>query len=128
MGKLQPDLPINDAPVPAVHKSAKRKRHIIRNASGNVRAALGPIQKGCEVFAITNGQFSMIDVLEHVLNYTGKASIDLATWTAADGDLRRAHAFVLDGRVARMRLIVDPSFRSRKPEFCKTLISLFGND
>lgn len=126
--KLTPDLPLDLAPVPAVHKAARRKREIRRNASGAVHDALGPITEGCEIFALTNGQFSMIDVIEHVLSATGPASIDIATWTAADGDLRRAHAFLLDGRVKRFRMIVDPSFRSRKPEFCQTLIELFGND
>lgn len=89
--------------------------------------AIGSVSPGCEIFALTNGQFSMIDVLEHVLSFTGRATIDLATWTAADGDLRRAHAFLLDGKVGRVRVIVDPSFRSRKPEFCALLVELFGS-
>lgn len=126
--KNQPDLPILSAPVPSAIKSKSRTRDIRRNSNGSAFDALGPIEPGCEIFALTNGQFSMIDVLEHVLHHTGRASIDIATWTAADGDLRRAHAFMLDGRIDRVRMIVDPSFRSRKPEFCKTLVELFGND
>lgn len=126
--KLIPDLDIRSAPVPAIHKAQPRKREIRRNASGNVADALGPITPGCEIFALTNGQFSMIDVLEYALSVTGRASIDIATWTAADGDLRRAHAFLLSGTVERIRMIVDPSFRSRKPDFCQTLIDLFGNE
>lgn len=125
---LKPDLSIARAPVPAVHRAPPRSRRIVRNAVGNVAEAIGPIEAGCELFALTNGQFSMIDVLEHALAKTGPATVDLATWTAADGDLRRAHAFLLDGRVQRARLIVDPSFRSRKPEFCATLVSLFGDE
>lgn len=128
MTKLQPDLPLSLAPVPAVHKTSSRKREFRRNATGNVSDALGPVTKGCEIFALTNGQFFMIDVIEHILSFTGRATIDLATWTAADGDIRRAHAFLLDNRVERCRFIVDPSFRSRKPEFCDTLVQLFGND
>lgn len=125
---LKADLPLFSAPVPAVHLAAQRKRQIRRSAVGNVADALGPISPGCEIFALTNGQFSAIDVLEHILTFSGPAHIDLATWTAADGDIRRAHAFLLDGRVKSCRMVVDPSFRSRKPEFCETLVSLFGND
>lgn len=125
---LKPDLPIKSAPVPAVFKTKTRTRSVVRSKVGDCAQALGPLEAGCELFAVTNGQFSMIDVLEHALAHSGPASIDLATWTAADGDLRRAHAFALDGRVKAFRVIVDPSFRARKPEFCDTLIELFGND
>lgn len=125
---LKSDLPISECPVPATYRSPPRKRRVERNRSGDVMTAIGPLEPGCEVFAVTNGQFSMIDVLEYVLAHSGPASIDLATWTAADGDLRRAHAFALDGRVKGFRLVVDPSFKSRKPEFCEVLIELFGHD
>jgi hypothetical protein len=126
--KLRPDLPLAAAPVPAVHRSAPRARKLIRSHVGEAATTLGALEPGCELFAVTNGQFSMIDVLEHVLDHAGDAEIDLATWTAADGDLRRAHAFLLSGRVRRIRMLVDPSFKSRKPEFCETLVALFGQD
>lgn len=125
---LNPDLKIAEAPVPAVHRSRPRERKLIRGHVGQAMSAIGPLEHGCEVFAVTNGQFSMIDVLEHVLDHSGPAHVDLATWTAADGDLRRAHAFLLSGKIASIRMIVDPSFRARKPEFCDTLVELFGND
>ena len=123
-----PDIPLNLALVPQTYKAAPRKRKVMRSAIGNAADAIGPISRNCEIFCLTNGQFSVIDVLDYVLDTTGRASIDLATWTAADGDIRRAHAFLLSGRIERVRMIVDPSFRTRKPEFCKTLIELFGNN
>lgn len=126
--RLQPDLPIAAAPVPAVYSAKPRKRTIRRSGEQNVRDALGPITKDCELFVMTSGRFSLIDIMEHALAYTGPARLDIATWTAADGDLRRAHAFLLDGRVQQIRLIVDPSFRSRKPDFCRTLVELFGDN
>ena len=125
--KLQPDLVISETPAPATHSAATRKRTIRRSAAPAARDALGPIERGCEIFALTNGQFSMIDILEHVLFATGPASVDLATWTAADSDLRRAHSFMLSNQITDLRMIVDPSFKTRKPEFCGTLTELFGD-
>lgn len=126
---MQSDLALNAAPVPAVHKAkAPRKRQIRRFAVGNAGQAVGPITQGCEIFALTNGQFSIVDILEHVLTATGPATLDIATWTAADGDLRRAHAFLLSRVVTRCRFIVDPSFKTRKPEFCAVLNDLFGDE
>ena len=127
MAKLTPDVKITDAPVPATFRARKaRQRTLLRIADDAAANALGRITPGCEIFAITNGHLSLVDILAHVLETTGPARLDVATWTAADGDLRRAHAFMLDGRVKHARFIVDPSFRSRKPEFCATLVELFG--
>lgn len=125
---MQPDLALADSPTPAVHKSKPRKRRVHRLAVGDAAAALGPITPQCEIFCLTNGQFSIVDILDHCIQQIGPATLDIATWTAADGDLRRAHAFLLSRAVTKCRFIVDPSFRTRKPEFCETLVSLFGND
>ena len=122
------DVELADLKLPAVHASPPRRRSVRRSHTGNAVEAIGPLSPGCEVFALTSGEFSMVDVLRHVLDHTGPAAVDLATWTAADGDLRRAHAFLLEGRITRLRFLVDPSFRSRKPEFCAVLVDLFGND
>ena len=129
MAKLTPDLPLEDSPTPAVHRAKrKRSRRIERVATGAASLALGAIEPGVDLFALTNGQFSIVDVLDHVLSSTGPAELDLATWTASDADLKRAHAFLLDRRVTRLRLVVDPSFKSRKPDFCRVLVDLFGNE
>lgn len=126
--RLLPDVPLADADVPRVHSAPRRRRTISRIATDQAALALGPITPGCELFALTNGQFSLVDILQHVLDFTGPVALDIATWTASDGDLRRAHAFLLDGRVSSLRMIVDPSFRARKPEFCQVLVELFGPD
>lgn len=125
--RLKPDVPLTHAPVPAVyHAPSRRKRTIRDGPSGTLDQCIGRLAPGCEIFLLTNGQFSLIDLLVHLLNEIGPASLDLATWTAADGDLRRAHAMLLDNRISTMRMIVDPSFRVRKPGFCATLVDLFG--
>lgn len=126
--KLTPDLPLTETPTPTGHQAGARKRAVSRSANGSVHQALGPIRQDTELFCLTNGQFSLIDVLDHCLRYTGAAHLDIATWTASDGDLRRAEHFIRDGRLRSIRLLVDPSFRTRKPEFCATLVDLFGNE
>ncbi len=125
---MKPDVKISELPLPSIHVSSKRKRQLRQCGEGSARDAIGEITPGCEIFAITNGQFSMIDILNHVLETTGPATLDIATWTAADGDIRKAHAFLVSGMVTDIRLIVDPSFKSRKPEFCNLLTSIFKPD
>lgn len=125
---MRPDVPLASAPVPAVHAANPRRRRVHRSAVSDAADTLGAVTQNCEIFRLTNGQFSIIDVLEHCIQQIGPATLDIATWTAADGDLRRAHAFLASRAVTRCRFVVDPSFRTRKPEFCAVLINLFGND
>ncbi len=74
------------------------------------------------------GQFSLIDALWAMLRRTGPADVSIATWTAAGADVTRASHFLRDGRIRRMRWLVDRSFETRRPAYCATLRGLFGDD
>lgn len=84
--------------------------------------------KGREAFGFNKGQFSFIDLVEAALTYTGPADAVIATWTAADADLRRASEKLRTGQLKSARWIVDYSFETRQPAFCATLRELFGDD
>lgn len=94
----------------------------------NAAQSIGKITKGQSAFALTGGQYSYADVIEHICNEIGDCSLDCATWTAHEADLRRIQNFLQSGRLSRVRFLFDPSFRSRKPVFCDLLQRLFGND
>ena len=112
---------------PTIHKAPLRKRRIAFNETEQAAQAIGTLERGCEIFGLTKGQFSISDVIQHCLTPTGPATVDIATWTAALGDIKRAENLLRDGRITRIRFMVDPSFKSRKPEFCKTLVETFGD-
>ena len=54
-------------------------------------ATIGPIEKDMSLFAITRGQFSMLDAILHCLHETSPAAISLWTWTIADWEFRGHH-------------------------------------
>lgn len=112
---------------PTIHRSAPRKRRIAFNETDQAAQAIGRLEPGCEIFGLTKGQFSISDVIQHCLTETGPATVDIATWTAALGDIKRAENMLRDGRITRIRFVVDPSFKSRKPEFCRALVQTFGD-
>ena len=88
--------------------------------------AIGTLHHGTDIFGFTKGQFSMIDLLEHCLKQTGPAHLFVATWSAAAADIQAAHKFLGNGRILTIKLLVDYSFQSRKPEFCRELVDAFG--
>ena len=95
---------------------------------GRVRDVIGRIELGCEIFCLTKGDYSLIDIIEHVLNEIGRSDVVISTWTAAAADIKRAHDLLTDKSVASLRFLVDRSFPSRQPEYCVKLVQAFGKD
>ena len=109
------------------HKSAPRRRTIRLSKQSNALEAIGTLKPGCELFILTFGQFSLIDALCTVLQQTGPAHVTLATWTAADADLRQSAELLRTAAISSMRFLVDRSFLTRHPSYCETMRGLFGD-
>jgi len=113
----------------AVSRPTKRKTPIRAFAGESAKAALDAagFGKDREAFGFNKGQFSFIDLIEAAIAYTGPADVVVATWTAADADLRRVASQMEHQRVRSITWIVDYSFETRQPAFCATLRELFGD-
>ena len=64
----------------------RRKRAV--ESFGNAAEAIGPIEAGMSVFALTRGQYSMIDCLHHVVNELGPCHLSIWTWAIADYEVQ----------------------------------------
>lgn len=115
-------------PKPMAHrsKSGGRSPKLVRTA--NARQAIGELEHGGRVYILTFGQFSLMDAILEVLRQTGPADVVIATWTAANADLRATAEAVKNSQIRSMRWIVDRSFVSRQPKYCATMRELFGDD
>lgn len=82
---------------------------------------------GMETFGFNKGQFSIVDLIVAALKFTGPADATIATWTAADSDLRRTADTMQAGLFKSVRWLVDHSFETRQPAFCATMRDLFGD-
>ena len=111
---------------PTAYKGKPRKRRIIAHGEANAADMIGNVEHGCEIFGLTGGQFSFIDILEHCLNFTGAADCVIATWTASYANIEKALRFTSDNRIKSCRWLVDRSFKTRKPDLCKHLVDVFG--
>jgi hypothetical protein len=110
------------------HKRPPVKREIRTAKASNADRAIGELSRGMEVFVLTYGQFSLIDAVATLVRKTGPADVYLSTWTAGHEDLTTA-ANLLDGsEITRLRMVVDRSFVTRQPGYCRRMLSLFGSD
>lgn len=117
------------APTTYRRTSRASGRIVRRSVSARTAAeAIGPIEPGCEIYGLTKGQFSLIDIIEHCLASTGPADVTLSTWTAAGADMAFAHGLMTNGAIRSLRLIVDFSFPTRQPEYCAAMRERFGDD
>lgn len=65
------------------------------------------------LFAVTRGQFSMIDAVLHALDCVGPARISLWTWTVAEYEVQCLERLRQDGRVTGGRLVIDGGARHK---------------
>ncbi len=89
-------------------------------------AMVGVVRAGEEITGITNGQFGLIDLIEHLLSQTGPADVVISTWTMGIYDAERARAFCANGDIKKIRWLVDPSMFGRRPELSGQLVERFG--
>src|SRR4051812_35281759 len=98
------------------------KRDVSRGIAAKTAAgAIGPITEGCEIFGLSKGQFSLVDIMRHCLETTGPADVLVSTWTAANADLGFAYELLRNGSIRSMRFVVDFSFPTRQPEYAAAL-------
>ena len=105
---------------------AREFRHGMRGESA--ARCIGSIEKGGDIFGLTKGDFSMIDILRHIAAQIGPCRIDIGTWTAASAEIKQAEKMLADKNIITMRWLVDRSFPARQPEYYRSLLERFGQD
>ena len=81
-----------------------------------VEEAFPDIKKGMCEFAFSNGSFSVIDVVDYILEKTGTASIDISSWVASYASVNHIIDFLEDQRLNKMRFLMDSGFKSTRRE------------
>jgi hypothetical protein len=89
---------------------------------------IGPVTPGMSLFAITRGQFSMLDAVLHVLDCVGPARLSVWTWTIAEYEVERFRALQQDRRITGGRLIIDGAARKKNAGLIAEWKADFGAD
>jgi hypothetical protein len=75
--------------------------------------AIGPIDPGLRVFLLTRGQFSMLDMVQHVIAEVGPCAVSVWTWAIADYEVEAMAALMARESIRSARLVVDRSAEQR---------------
>jgi len=101
-------------------KPAVKPRAVGSHASRRARAAesfrtaaecIGEVGPGMSLFAITRGQFSMIDAIQHCLAAAGPSAVSVWTWTLEDYEAEILAALHHDERILSGTLVIDQAAR-----------------
>lgn len=92
----------------------------------NAADTIGPIELGLNLFAVTRGQFSMIDIINYLLSQMGMSGVSVWTWVVADYEVEVMTALIDNGQLAEGNLIVDYSAGKRNPEIIESWRAKFG--
>lgn len=116
-----------------VNDESSRRYDVDRNFRHGMRGesasrCIGNIDKGCDIFGLTKGDFSMVDILRHIAKEIGPCRVDIGTWTAARSDIKQAENMIHDKNITEMRWLVDRSFPQRQGKYFASLLEKFGRD
>lgn len=110
-------------------RRAHGRKYFVASRLEGAAETIGSLNIGDEVSGLTCGQFSMIDILEHMLNEAGgPADVFVSTWTAGIYDVDRAAKLAANGNIRSIRWLMDRSMFSKSPEYAGPMIAAFGLD
>ncbi len=111
----------------AVARPVRKARHRLSKVA-SARDTIAGFGHGMDVVGLTMGQFSLLDLIEATLEYTGPAHLVVATWSAGLYDADAAHRFATDGRLLSVRFVMDSASEKRGQSSAVHLADLFGAD
>lgn len=89
---------------------------------------IGSVVRGMSLFAVTRGQWSMLDGVLHLLDCVGRAEVSLWTYSVADYDVQVLTRLRIDERVSGGRLVIDASARRKNAAVVRDWRAQFGSD
>jgi hypothetical protein len=95
---------------------------------GHAKDALQDFGRKKHVFGLNKGQFSMIDVIETVLEKTGPADVSVWSWVVAGHEVEAVSAFLTNKQIRRFRMIIDWTGAKREMPYIAELQAKFGLD
>lgn len=102
------------------------RRTAARESFANAAETIGECTAGISLFAITRGQWSMIDAVLHCLDQVGRSKVSLWTWTVAEYEVQVLTRLRIDERITEGRLVIDHGARVKNSAIIADWKNQFG--
>jgi hypothetical protein len=86
-----------------------RKRKRVLESFRSAAEAIGPLSPEMSLFAVTRGQWSMIDAILYCLGELGPAEVSVWTWTIADYEIEAMGGLMARSEITAATLVIDQS-------------------
>lgn len=78
------------------------------------------------LIGLTMGNFSLIDLIHSILQFTGKAHVVVATWSAGIKDAHQVKWMIDSDLLYSFKLLTDHSYKTRQSKYALSIENLFG--
>ena len=85
-------------------------------------------KKTGRVLGLTNGAFSLIDIIHILLKEIGKGDVVCATWSAGIKDVNQVKWLLNENMVNSFILLTDRSYVTRQHKYAMAIVDLFGEE
>ena len=102
------------------------RRTAARESFANAAETIGECTAGISLFAITRGQWSMIDAVLHCVDQVGRSKVSLWTWTVAEYEVQVLTRLRIDERITEGRLVIDHGARVKNSAIIADWKNQFG--
>lgn len=106
-------------------KTENKKSIARRTGTYNAKIAIEGFNKENRITGLTNGAFSLISLIDAVLDVTGEANVIVSTWSAGFYDVTAINELMASGKIIDFKMILDRSFKSRQEQYAATCEELF---
>ena len=94
--------------------------------NSNSDLAVEKIEKGCRLIGLTDGNFSLIDLIHSILKKTGRARVIVGTWSAGIKDAHQVKWMVDTNLISDFKILTDHSYKTRQQKYAASIEDLFG--
>jgi len=109
-------------------KSFEYKKPGIGKFSTNAREPVALLLKNNIVLGFTNSKFSLIDLINALLEQYGTSNVFINSWTLGIKDIYQLRYLIDVNKIYKVRLLVDNSFSQRNAKYGKEIENIIGNE
>lgn len=105
----------------------QRRARLVLARRQEAAEVLGELRAGARVVGVTKGQFSLLDLVEAVLEQVAPAYVLVSTWTPGKAEMERVLELLETGMISSFHLLVDRSFPTRHPYYVQQVEDICGD-